>query len=216
MVPDILYWGLQLQLVDLARLDQYLASVADQEQALHEESDAFAGRLVLRSQPMPERFWLVDAWTDRYSLESAAIMLRTLSSVAGLTEPAREILTEQVPVGSAGLVLPGGAQRQAADPLPFFLVNESRVKPVVVGDYLAMQEQFTGELELEQGFGRRLLLRDIKDNAHFFCIDEWRTERDAYEAFEHRQGAVSEIVMTRYLALLSERGERDFALGLHG
>jgi len=212
--PEAIYWAVQLQTINVARLDQYLASVSDQEDALR-DSEHFAGRLVLRSQPRPDKFWLLDAWLDQYAMESASIALRTLSSVAGLAEEPREIPTVQVLVGSAGLRLPGGSSRGADDPLPFFMVSENRVKPVVVGDYLESQETFTRDIEDHDGFGRRLLLRDVRDSAHFLVIDEWASEKAAFEAFESRQTSVSEITMTRFLALLSERGERDFALGLH-
>lgn len=215
-VPATLYWGVQIQSVDLRRLDPYLESVADQEQAL-QDSDSFAGRLVLRSQPRPDRFWVIDAWTDRYALQSAAIMLRTLSSVAGLVDPPREILTEQVVVGARReLVAPRAVLRTSEDGLPFFLIVENRVKAVVVSQYQEMQDQFAAELEEEPGYGSRMLLRDVGDDAHFLVIDSWRSERAAFEAFERRQGTVSEITMTRFLALLSERGDRDFALGIHG
>lgn len=203
-----------MQTIDADRLDQYLASVADQEGALR-ESAAFAGRLVLRSQRLPNRFWIVDAWTDRYSLESGAITLRTLSSVAGLAEQPREIPTEQVPIGGRELRAPIPGPRDSTEPLPFFLIAENRVKPVVLDEYLTMQDDFTTAIEGEPGFRRRLLLREVRENAHFLIIDEWRSERDAYEAFERRQATVSEITMTRFLALLSERGEHDFALGIH-
>lgn len=210
-----LYWAVQIQTVDVARLDPYLASVADQEDTLG-ESPAFAGRLVLRSQRRPDRFWLVDAWTDRYSLEAGAITLRTLCSVAALVEEPREIPTEQVPVGSAPIAVEPRPPRAEDDPLPFFMIAENRVRPVVLDDYLAMQDQFARDLENEAGFVRRLLLRDVRDAAHFLVIDEWESERHAFEAFQRREAVVSEITTTRFLSLLADRGELDFALGLHG
>lgn len=212
--PEELYWAVQLQTIHVDHLDQYLASVSDQEEALR-ESSSFAGRLVLRSQRRPDGFWVVDAWTDRYSLDTAAITLRTLSSVAGLAEEPRATQTVQVPIGNTALVFPGAEPREADQPLPFFLIAENHVKPVAVERYLGMQDRFTRELEEEDGYGRRLLLRNVTDSAHFFVIDEWRSERHAYEAFERRQNAVSEIVMTEFLSHLAERGEMDFALGIH-
>lgn len=203
-----------MQAIDVARLDPYLASVSDQEQALR-DSDAFGGRLVLRSQRAVERFWLLDAWTDRRSMETATIALRTLSSVAGLIDEPREIETQQVRVGSAELVAAGAAERDPDDPLPFFLVGENHVKPVVLDEYLETQERMTRELEEEEGYTRRLLLRDLRERAHFIVVDEWASERAAFEAFERRQGTVSQTAMTRFLALLAERKAPDFALGLH-
>lgn len=213
--PAELWWGVQVQAIDPARLDAYLASVADQEQALR-DSEKFVGRLVLRSQRRPDRFWLIDAWSEQYAMESASIALRTLSSVAGLVEPPREVPTAQVAVGSRLLSLPGGAARPADAPLPFFLVAEAHVKRVCVPEYLSSQDTFASELEEEEGFVTRRLLRDLRDPAHFITVDEWTSERDAFAAFERRQNAVSEITMTRFIALLSERGETDFALGVHG
>ncbi len=213
--PDALWWGVQVQTIDPERMDPYLASVSDQEQALG-DSEKFIGRLVLRSQRRPDRFWLIDAWTEQYAMESAAVALRTLSSVAGLVEAPREVPTVQVPVGGARLALPGGEPRAPDAPLPFFLLAEAHVKPVCVDEYISSQDAFTRELEEEPGFRARRLLRDVRKPAHFITVDEWSSERDAYEAFERRQNAVSEITMTRFLALLSERGETDFALGVHG
>jgi len=90
------------------------------------------------------------------------------------------------------------------------------VKPVSLAAYLAAHEELTLDLEAHEGFRRRLLLRDLTDEVHFFVIDEWRDERAAFEAFEQRQSAVSEARMTRFLALLAERARADFALGIHG
>lgn len=213
--PEALWWGVQIQTIDPERLDPYLASVSDQEQALG-DSEKFVGRLVLRSQRRPDRFWLIDAWTEQYAMESAAIALRTLSSVAGLVEPPREVPTTQVPLGVSRLRPPGGEPRAPEAPLPFFLLAEAHVKRVCIDDYISQQDDFTRELEEAAGFQGRRLLRDLRDPAHFLTIDEWSSEREAYEAFERRQNTVSEIVMTRFLALLSERGETDFALGVHG
>jgi len=210
--PDTLWWGVQIQTIDPERLDPYLASVADQEQALS-DSEKFLQRLVLRSQRRPDRFWLIDAWTAQYAMESAAIALRTLSSVAGLVDAPREVATSQVPVGTTR---PHSAAPRSKDaPLPFFLLAEAHVKPVSVPDYIASQDVFAHELESEDGFTARRLLRDVHEPAHFITVDEWASEREAFEAFERRQNAVSEITMTRFLALLSERGETDFALGVH-
>lgn len=223
MIPDgnhaapaeeTLWWGVQIQTIDPARLDPYLASVADQEQALA-DSEKFVGRLVLRSQRRPDRFWLIDAWVEQYAMESAAIALRTLSSVAGLTEAPREIDTAEVPVGSRASARPGVERRAPDAPLPFFLIAEAYVKPVCVDEYIASQNVFTRELEEESGFRGRRLLRNVREPVHFITVDEWATERDAFEAFERRQAAVSEVAMTRFLALLAERGETDFALGVH-
>lgn len=214
MTDQPLWWGVQVQTIDPARLDPYLASVADQEQALA-DSEKFVARLVLRSQRRPERFWLVDAWLEQYAMESAAIALRTLSSVAGLTEAPREVPTAQVPLGGGGATAPGGERRAPDSPLPFFLIAEAYVKPVCVDDYIGSQSTFAAELEEQPGFNGRRLLRDLREASHFFTVDEWASEREAFEAFERRQSAVSEITMTRFLALLAERGETDFALGVH-
>lgn len=214
-IREPLWWGVQVQTIDPARLDPYLSSVADQEQAL-EDSEKFVGRLVLRSQRRPDRFWLIDAWVEQYAMESAAIALRTLSSVAGLTEAPREVATAEVPVGSRAPARPGAERRPLDAPLPFFLVAEAYLKPVCVDEYIASQGVFTGELEKEPGFRGRRLLRDVREPVHFITVDEWATERNAFEAFERRQAEVSEVAMTRFLALLAERGETDFALGVHG
>ncbi len=211
---DPLWWGVQIQTIDPARLDPYLASVADQEQALA-DSEKFVARLVLRSQRRPDRFWLIDAWVEEYAMESAAIALRTLSSVAGLTDAPREIATAEVALGGRAPVRPGVERRAPDAPLPFFLIAEAFVKPVCVDEYIESQSVFTRELEEEPGFSGRRLLRDVRETVHFVTVDEWATERDAFEAFERRQATVSEVAMTRFLALLAERGETDFALGVH-
>ena len=209
-----LFWGVQVQSIDATRLDAYLASVADQEEALG-EAPAFAGRLVLRSQRDAQRFWVIDGWNEERAMVSASIMLRTLSSVAGLTAPPREVATAHVPVGSAGSA--GTRAPRAPDaPLPFFLIGENWVKPVAIPDYLAAHEALTADLAEHIGFAGRLLLRDLTDEAHFFVVDEWRDERAAFEAFETRQSALSEARMTGFLTLLAERAKADFALGIHG
>ncbi|MFN2451768.1 MAG: antibiotic biosynthesis monooxygenase [Candidatus Dormibacteria bacterium] len=209
-----LFWGVQVQSIDATRLDAYLASVADQEEALG-EAPAFTGRLVLRSQRDAQRFWVIDGWNEERAMVSASIMLRTLSSVAGLTAPPREVATAQVPVGSAGSA--GARAPRAPDaPLPFFLIGENWVKPVALPDYLAAHEALTADLVAHDGFAGRLLLRDLADHAHFFVVDEWRDERAAFEAFETRQSALSEARMTGFLTLLAERAKADFALGIHG
>lgn len=214
--PEALWWGLQIQAVDVSRLDQYLASVSDQEQALH-DSDKFAGRLVLRSQRTPERFWLIDAWTEQYAMESAAIALRTLSSVAALLEAPREIATAQVPVGtSLHRARPSAAPRPADAPLPFFLISEAHVKRGSLDEYLSSQDTYTRELEEESGFVTRRLLSDVREHTHFITLDEWVSEREAFEAFERRQTSMSDNAKTRFLALFAERVQTDFALGVHG
>ncbi|MHB8718280.1 MAG: antibiotic biosynthesis monooxygenase [Candidatus Dormibacteria bacterium] len=207
------YWNVQTQLVDPERIDQYLESVADQQRALG-DSPAFGARLVLRSQRNPARFWLVDEWADRRSLETGAIALRTLSSVAALTQPPRELPTEQVPLAAegAGLAVP---ERQPDDPLPLFLIVENQIKPSALEDYLAMQEEFTAELMAHDGFWGRLLLRDLGDPAHLLVIDQWQSEPKAFAAFEERQATLDPVTMIRFRALLAGRGEQDAALGLH-
>ncbi|GAC1341752.1 MAG: hypothetical protein NVSMB29_12720 [Candidatus Dormibacteria bacterium] len=209
------FWGVQVQSIDPARLDAYLASVADQEGALG-DAPSFAGRLVLRSQRESQRFWVLDGWSDERAMVSSAIMLRTLSSVAGLAAPPREVGTVQLPVGFAARA--GGVRgpRSPDEPLPFFLIGENWVKPVSLPEYLTTHEALTADLEGHDGFRRRLLLRDIIDEAHFFVIDEWRDERAAFEAFEKRQSGLSEARMTGFLTLLAERARADFALGIHG
>lgn len=214
--PEALWWGIQIQMVDVTRLDQYLASVSDQEQALH-DSDKFVGRLVLRSQRSPERFWVIDAWTEQHAMESATIALRTLSSVAGLQGAPREVATAQVPVGTSGhRARPAAVPRAADAPLPFFLISEAHVKPASLDEYLSSQDTFTRELEEEPGFVTRRLLSAVREPTHFITLDEWTSEREAYEAFERRQNSLSDIAKTRFLTLFAERIQTDFALGVHG
>lgn len=209
------FWNVQLQTADLERLDQYLESVSDQERPLR-ESEFFTGRLFLRSQRNPERFWVLDAWTERIALDAGAIMLRTMSSVAAVLEPAKEVAMEQLPMGSNALGEPTSPPRSEEDPLPFFLIAENHVKQVTVDEYIETQDHFTRELEPYDGFRRRLLLQDLKRRSHFFVVDEWESEKHAFEAFEKRSPLIDEVTTTRFQALLQERGMQDFALGIHG
>lgn len=209
------FWNVQLQTADLERLDQYLESVSDQERPLR-ESEYFSGRLFLRSQRNPQHFWVMDAWTERIALDAGAIMLRTMSSVAAVLEPATELAVEQLPMGTNGLGEPTSAVRSEEDPLPFFLIAENHVKQVTVDEYIETQDTFTRELEPYGGFRRRLLLQDVKRRQHFFVVDEWESERHAFDAFEKRSALIDEVTTTRFQALLQERGMQDFALGIHG
>lgn len=170
---------------------------------------------MLRSQRNPARFWLVDEWADRRSLETGSIAVRTLSSVAALTEAPRELATEQIPLGARGSTRLAAPVREPDDPLPLFLIVENYVKPAAVEEYLAMQEEFTAELEAHEGFCGRLLLRDLGEPLHLLVIDQWQNEPKAFAAFEDRQSSLDPITMTRFRALLSGRGEQDAALGLH-
>lgn len=208
------FWNVQLQTADLERLDQYLESVGDQERPLR-ESEFFTGRLFLRSQRNPERFWVLDGWTERIALEAGAIMLRTMASAAAVLEPPTEMPMEQLPVGSDGLGEVMSPKRSDEDPLPFFLIAENHVKPVTVDEYIETQDKFTRELEPYAGFRRRLLLQDVRRRAHFFVVDEWESEKHAFEAFEKRSALIDEVTTTRFQALLQERGMQDFALGIH-
>lgn len=208
------FWNVQTQLADLERLDQFLESVSDQERPLR-ESEFFAGRLLLRSQRNPERFWVLDAWTERIALDAGAIMLRTMSSVAAVLEPPRELPMEQLPMGGVGLGEPTSPPRSDEGPLPFFLIAENHVKAVTVDEYIEAQDKFTRELEPYDGFRRRLLMQELKRRGHFYVIDEWESERHAFEAFEKRSALIDEVTTTRFQALLQERGQQDFALGIH-
>jgi quinol monooxygenase YgiN len=208
------YWNVQSQIADLERLDQYLESVSDQERPLR-ESEYFTGRLMLRSQRSPERFWVLDAWTEKIALDAGTIMLRTMATVAGLLEPPHEVPMEQIAVGSNGLGDVESPKRGSdEDPLPFFLIAENHVKPVSVDEYILTQDGFTRELESFDGFRRRLLLQDTRRRAHFMVMDEWESERKAFDAFEKRSAVVDEITMTRFHSLLQERGQQDFALSI--
>ena len=207
------YWNVQSQLADLERLDQYLESVSDQQRPLR-DSEYFEGRLMLRSQRNPGRFWILDAWTEKIALEAGKIMLRTMSSVAGMVEESREIPTQQVVIGSNGAGDVESPARTDEDPLPFFLISENHVKHVCVEEYIETQDGFTRELEPYAGFGRRLLLQDIRRREHFYVFDEWESEKQAFEAFEKRSALIDEVTTTRFQALLQERGEQDFALSL--
>lgn len=208
------YWNVQSQTADLERLDSYLESVADQERPLR-ESEYFTGRLMLRSQRNPERFWVLDSWTQKIALDAGTIMLRTMASVAAILEPPHEVPMEQLPVGTNGIGEVTSPKRAEADPLPFFLIAENHVKPVNLDEYILTQDAFTRELELIDGFRRRLLLQDVRKKAHFMVMDEWESERKAFEGFEKRSAVIDEVTATRFRALLQERGQQDFALGIH-
>lgn len=207
------YWNLQSQLADLERLDQYLESVSDQQRPLR-DSEYWEGRLMLRSQRSPERFWLLDAWTEKIALEAGKIMLRTMSQVAGLVQPSRDFPTQQVVIGSNGIGQVESPARTDSDPLPFFLISENHVKHVCVEEYIEVQDGFVRELEPYSGFRRRLLLQDIGRREHFYVFDEWESEKQAFEAYEKRSAVIDEITTTRFQALLQERGEQDFALSI--
>jgi len=209
------FWGVAIQTVDLAKLDPYLESVADQEGALR-EALGFAGRLVLRSQRRSDRFWLIDGWSDQRSLETAAITLRTLSSVAGLVETPRVIGTRQLRVG--GPPAEGNRDSETVDPgqLPFYLIAENWLKRMCVEQYMEMQESFTLDLEAEPGYVRRMLLQDLAEETHYLVLDQWESEQLAFEAFERRQATFSQMEMQRFMGLMAKRGEPDFALGITG
>lgn len=207
------YWNLQSQIADVERLDQYLESVSDQQRPLR-DSEYWEGRLLLRSQRAPEKFWLLDAWTEKIALEAGKIMLRTMSQVAGLVQPSRDFPTQQVVIGSNGIGDVESPSRTDADPLPFFLISENHVKGVCVEEYIETQDGFVRELEPYSGFRRRLLLQDIGRREHFFVFDEWESEKQAFEAYEKRSALIDEITTTRFQALLQERGEQDFALSI--
>ncbi|MGH7687492.1 MAG: hypothetical protein ACREN2_11850 [Candidatus Dormibacteria bacterium] len=207
------YWNVQRQIADLGKLDGYLESLSDQERPLR-QSEYFTGRVVLRSQVDAARFWVLDSWTEKIALDAGTIMLRTLASVAGLSEEPRQVPFEQLEVGGNGLGEVESPKREEADPLPFFLISENHVKNVTVDDYILAQDQFTRELEPFDGYRRRLLMQDIRRRQHFMVIDEWASERQAYEAYEKRSAVMDEVTTTRFQALLQERGEQDFALSI--
>ena len=207
------YWNVQSQIADLERLDQYLESVSDQQRPLR-DSEYWEGRLLLRSQRNPEKFWVLDAWTEKIALEAGKIMLRTMSTVAGLVQPSKDFPTQQVVIGSKGIGDIESPARTDNDPLPFFLISENHVKDVCVEEYIEVQDGFTRELEPYTGFRRRLLLQDVQRRGHFYVFDEWESEKQAFEAFEKRSATIDEITTTRFLALLQERGEQDFALSI--
>ncbi|MFN2569656.1 MAG: antibiotic biosynthesis monooxygenase [Candidatus Dormibacteria bacterium] len=209
------YWGVAIQTVDLSKLDPYLESVSDQEGALT-EALGFTGRLVLRSQRRSDRFWLIDGWSDQRSLETAAITLRTLSSVAGLVEEPRVIGAREVAVGGpANPPLTPVAAREPGQ-LPFYMIAENWIKRVSMDQYMEMQERFTIDLQAEPGYGRRMLLQDLSEETHYLVLDQWESEQLAFEAFERRQETFSQTEMQRFMGLMSKRGEPDFALGIHG
>jgi heme-degrading monooxygenase HmoA len=210
------YWGVAIQTVDLSKLDQYLESVSDQEGALSDAS-GFNGRLVLRSQRSSDRFWLIDGWSDQRSLETASITLRTLSSVAGLVEEPRVVGAVELPVSSTARRTPAEppAEKGSAQ-LPFYLIAENWIKSVSTDEYLEMQQRFSRDLEEEPGYGRRMLLRDLKEETHYLVLDEWSSEQMAFEAFERRQESLAQTEMQRFLGFMRKRGEPDFALGIHG
>lgn len=207
------YWNLQSQLADLERLDQYLESVSDQQRPLR-DSEYWEGRLMLRSQVAPARFWMLDAWTEKIALEAGKIMLRTMSTVAGLVQPSRDFATQQVVIGSNGIGDVESPVRGEGDPLPFFLISENHVKHVCVEEYIETQDGLVRELEPYAGFRRRLLLQDVTRREHFYVLDEWESEKQAFEAYEKRSTLIDEVTTTRFLALLQERGEQDFALSI--
>lgn len=198
-------YAIQIHRIDQAREDVYLASAADQE-AVIAESEDFHGRTVLRSQTEGV-FWMIDAWTDREGMERSLAAARTLASVAALEEEPVQVLTEGEELASRPAT--GG---DGADSLPLLLIAQNWVKEVCEQEYVDTVGRLGHELASEEGFRRRLLLRDLEHALRFFVVDWWESERAAYESYQRRQ--TTELEATRFLSLLAERGKPLIASGL--
>lgn len=200
-------YTVEIHRIDPQREDVYLASVQDQEAVLAGSPD-FHGRNVLRSQVEPGLFWLMDAWTDEDAMQMGLASARTLSSVAALIEEPRIVITEAEELSRR----PSAEVDGSADGVPFFLVSDSWVKSVCLSDYLDTVRQQAVRLSDEAGFRRRLLLTARDGEGHYFVVDQWAGEKQAYDSYQRRP--VSEVEATRFLSLLAERGRPLLATGL--
>ena len=202
-------YAISIQQIDSSREDVYLASVQDQE-AVIDDGHHFKGRTVLRSQVEEGTYWLIDAWTDEPAMQMALAAARTLATVAALVEVPKQLLADGEELARRTRVAVGGPA--AEPPPPFFLIGENWVKEFCVGDYRAeVLVRGRGLLE-EPGFTRRLMLIDRERAHHYWVIDEWASERDAYESYERR--VTPEIEATRFLSFLAERVKPILATGL--
>lgn len=185
--------AISMQRIDPGREDVYLASVDDQERVIAESPD-FGGRAVLRVQGEPGRYWLLDRWRDEGAMRMALAMARTIASAAALVEEPEELLADGEEV-ARGLSL--------ASPGEFWLVGRGWVKEPCLADYENSVRVQAERLRERPGFLRRLLLADRNDARHRFVLDEWASERAAYESFQ--SNPVSEAEALRFLALFAER-----------
>ncbi len=195
--------AISIQDVDPAREDVYLASVDDQERAIAESPD-FVRRTVLRGQARPAHYWLLDEWRDQQSMQLALAMARTIASVAALVDEPREVIAEADEIGR------GFSEPAAAG---FCLVAEGWVKEACLAEYESTVRAQTDRLREEPGFLRRVLLVDEKDHLHRWVLDEWSSERAAYDSFQG--STVTEGEALRFLALFAERGTPLFATTVH-
>lgn len=202
-------YAIAVQHIDAAREDVYLASVQDQ-QAVIDDGNFFKGRTILRSQVEEGAYWLIDGWMDEPAMQMGLAAARTLATVAALVEEPKQLLADGDELARrAEVSLNGGGDEP---PPPFFLIGENWVKEACVTDYEAeVLVRGRGLLE-EPGFTRRLMLRDRQREHHYWVIDEWASERDAYESYERR--VTPEIEATRFLSFLAERGKPILATGL--
>lgn len=196
--------SISIQTIEPAREDVYLASLDDQETILR-GYDGFCRRLVLRSQLEPGAYWVLDCWESEDSLQMALAAARTLSTPAALLE-------EPVVLEAGVETLAEGPHRSEDRGPAFFLVAEGWVKAACLDEYLATVRAQAGELALEPGFRRRLLLRDGAAELHFWVLDEWESEHSAYAAYSNRQIPQSQAL--RFLSLFAERGRPLIATGV--
>ena len=196
--------AISMQRIDPSREDVYLASVDDQERVIAESGD-FRGRTVLRSQTQAGRFWVLDRWQHERSMGLALAMARTIATVAALVEEPVEALADGSEL-ARGLGV-------AAD-AGFCLVAEGWLKEARLDEYEATVRAQAERLRTEEGFLRRVLLVDRADHRHRWVLDEWATERAAYESF--RRNAVTDGEALGFLALFAERKAPVFATTVRG
>lgn len=190
--------------IDPAREDVYLASVDDQEAVIAGSGD-FIRRTVLRDQAAAGRFWLVDEWRDEEAMRLALAMARTIASVAALAEEPVERLADADEV-ARGLSGSSGAG--------FCMAGEGWLKEPCLAEYEVTVRRQAERIREEPGFVRRLLLTDRADPRHRWVLDEWESERHAYDSFQGNP--ITEGEALRFMALFAERGTPLFATVIHG
>lgn len=196
--------AISIQRIDPAREDVYLASVDDQERVVAESPD-FVRRTVLRSQAESGLFWVLDEWREEAAMHLALAMARTIATPAALIEEPRELAADGEEVarglGAAG---DGG----------FTLVGEGWIKQACLGEYERAVRVQADRIREEPGFLRRLLLVDRRDPLHRWVVDDWSSERAAYDSFQASR--ISEGEALAFLALFAERGTPLFATTIRG
>lgn len=196
--------SMSIHRVDEGREDVYLASVDDQEGVMAVSGD-FIRRTVLRDQVAPGHFWLIDEWRDEEAMRLALAMARTIASVAGLVEEPVERMADadEIARGLAETSGPG-----------FCMVGEGWLKEPCLVEYQDTVRRQADRVREEPGFVRRLLLTDRRDPLHRWVIDEWASERHAYDSFQGNP--ITEGEALRFMALFAERGTPLFATTIHG